>query len=52
MDAIRSATIVPARAMKLDQESGTIAASEQADLILVAGRSERKGSDSGSGSYG
>ncbi len=45
MEAIRSATIVPARAMKLDRESGTIEAGKRADLILVAGRPDRAISD-------
>ncbi len=36
-DAIRSATIVSARAMKLDTDSGTIEAGKRADLILVNG---------------
>ena len=42
MEAIRSATIVPARAMKLDREAGTIEAGKRADLILVAGRPDRE----------
>ena len=37
MEAIRSATIVSARAMKLDSESGTVEAGKRADLILVNG---------------
>jgi imidazolonepropionase-like amidohydrolase len=45
MEAIQSATIVPARAMKLDRESGTIEAGKRADLVLVAGRPDRKISD-------
>ena len=45
MEAIRSATIVPARAMKLDRESGTIEAGKRADLVLVAGRPDREISD-------
>ena len=45
MEAIRSATIVPARAMKLDREAGTIEAGKRADLILVAGRPDREISD-------
>jgi Amidohydrolase family len=47
MEAIRSATIVPASAMKLDQESATIEAGKRADLILVAGRPDRVISDIG-----
>ncbi|HLJ49083.1 MAG TPA: amidohydrolase family protein [Bryobacteraceae bacterium] len=35
MDAIQAATIVPARAMKLDRDSGTVEAGKRADLILV-----------------
>src|SRR5262245_19307806 len=42
MEAIRSATIVPARAMNLDREAGTIEAGKRADLILVAGRPDRE----------
>ena len=45
MEAIRSATIVPARAMKLDRQVGTIEAGKRADLILVAGRPDREISD-------
>jgi hypothetical protein len=45
MEAIRSATIVPARAMRLDREAGTIEAGKRADLILVAGRPDREISD-------
>ena len=41
MEAIRSATIVPARAMKLDRDAGTIEVGKRADLILVAGRPDR-----------
>jgi imidazolonepropionase-like amidohydrolase len=35
MEAIQSATIVPARVMKLDKETGTIEAGKRADLIIV-----------------
>jgi imidazolonepropionase-like amidohydrolase len=45
MEAIQSATIVPARAMRLDGHVGTIEAGKRADLILVAGRPDRKISD-------
>ncbi len=45
MQAIQSATIVPARAMKLDRQMGTITAGKRADLILVAGRPDRNISD-------
>ena len=37
LDAIRSATIVSARAMGLDRELGTVEAGKRADLILVRG---------------
>lgn len=37
MEAIQAATIVPARAMKLDREVGTIEAGKRADLIIVDG---------------
>ena len=37
LEAIQSATIVPARAMKLDADSGTVEAGKRADLILVDG---------------
>jgi hypothetical protein len=37
MEAIQSATIVPARVMKQDAESGTIEPGKRADLILVDG---------------
>jgi hypothetical protein len=36
-DALRDATIVPARAMKLDKKSGSIAVGKQADLCVVDG---------------
>jgi imidazolonepropionase-like amidohydrolase len=45
MEAIQSATIVPARAMKLHRQSGTIEADKRADLVLVAGRPDRNISD-------
>ena len=35
MNAIQAATIVPARAMKLDRDSGTVEAGKRADLIIV-----------------
>jgi len=47
MEAIQSATIVPARAMKLHRQSGTIEAGKRADLVLVPGRPDRKISDIG-----
>ncbi len=37
MQAIQSATIVSARVMKLDQDSGTIEAGKRADLVLIDG---------------
>jgi imidazolonepropionase-like amidohydrolase len=37
MEAIQAATIVPARAMKLDGESGTLEVGKRADLIIVDG---------------
>jgi imidazolonepropionase-like amidohydrolase len=37
MEAIQAATIVPARVMKQDKDSGTIEAGKFADLILVEG---------------
>jgi len=37
LEAIQSATIVPARAMKLDGVSGTVEVGKRADLILVNG---------------
>jgi imidazolonepropionase-like amidohydrolase len=36
-EAIQSATIVSARAMNLDRETGTVEAGKRADLILVDG---------------
>jgi imidazolonepropionase-like amidohydrolase len=38
MAAIRSATVVPARVMKLDRDAGTIEPRKRADLLLVQGR--------------
>ena len=37
MEAIQSATLVPARAMGLDHDSGTVEVGKRADLILVDG---------------
>jgi imidazolonepropionase-like amidohydrolase len=37
LEALQSATIVSARAMGLDRDSGTIEAGKRADLILVSG---------------
>jgi len=36
-EALRDATIVPARAMKLDKKTGTIAVGKTADLVVVDG---------------
>jgi imidazolonepropionase-like amidohydrolase len=45
MAAIQSATIVPARVMKLDGESGSIEVGKRADLVLVDGNPLEKISD-------
>ena len=37
MEAIQAATLVPARAMGMEKESGTIEAGKRADVILVDG---------------
>ena len=37
MEAIQAATIVPARAMRLDKELGTVEPGKRADLVIVAG---------------
>src|SRR5262249_49597407 len=37
MEAIQAATIVPARVMSLDKDSGTVEAGKRADLILGDG---------------
>jgi imidazolonepropionase-like amidohydrolase len=37
MDAIRAATIVPARIMRLDKEVGTIEPGKRADLVILGG---------------
>jgi imidazolonepropionase-like amidohydrolase len=37
MEAIQAATIVPAKAMRLDAETGTIEAGKRADLVVVNG---------------
>ena len=37
LEAIRAATLVPARALKMESEFGTIEAGKRADLILVEG---------------
>jgi imidazolonepropionase-like amidohydrolase len=37
MEALQAATIVPARAMRLDQESGTLEAGKRADLVILDG---------------
>jgi imidazolonepropionase-like amidohydrolase len=35
MEAIQAATIVPARAMKIDKEVGTVEKGKRADLVIV-----------------
>jgi imidazolonepropionase-like amidohydrolase len=45
MQAIQSATIVSARAMKLDQDSGTIEVGKRADLVLIKGNPDKNISD-------
>jgi len=45
LEAIQAATIVSARAMKLDGDSGVIATGKRADLILVEGDPARNISD-------
>lgn len=42
MEAIQAATIVPARAMHLDRETGTVEKGKRADLIVVDGNPLRK----------
>jgi len=37
MEAIQAATLVPARAMGMEKESGTLEAGKRADVILVDG---------------
>ena len=37
MEALQSATIVPARAMKVDKEVGTIEPGKRADLVILGG---------------
>ena len=37
MEAIQAATIVPARAMKVDKELGTVEKGKRGDLILING---------------
>ncbi|HZH31096.1 MAG TPA: amidohydrolase family protein [Pyrinomonadaceae bacterium] len=37
LEAVRAATLVPARAFRMDGELGTVEAGKRADLILVAG---------------
>jgi imidazolonepropionase-like amidohydrolase len=36
LEAIQAATVVPARAMKLDRELGTIEPGKRADLVVLA----------------
>lgn len=45
MEAIQAATVVPARAMKLDKEVGTLERGKRADVILVDGDPLRSISD-------
>jgi imidazolonepropionase-like amidohydrolase len=45
LEAIQSATIVPARAMKLDRDTGTVEIGKRADLILVNGNPLERISD-------
>ncbi len=45
MQAIQSATIVSARAMKLDQDSGSIEVGKRADLVLIKGSPDKNISD-------
>ncbi|HLL70940.1 MAG TPA: amidohydrolase family protein, partial [Pyrinomonadaceae bacterium] len=37
LEAIRAATLVPARALKMERELGTVEAGKRADLVVVAG---------------
>ena len=37
MEAIQAATLVPARAMGMEKDSGTVEAGKRADVILVDG---------------
>ena len=37
MEAIQAATIVPARVMGVDKETGTVGAGKRADLIVIDG---------------
>ena len=45
MEAIQAATVVPARVMRLDGETGTIAAGKRADLLVVDGNPLERFSD-------
>jgi imidazolonepropionase-like amidohydrolase len=45
MQAIQSATIVSARAMKLDKDSGSIEVGKRADLVLIKGNPDKNISD-------
>lgn len=45
LEAIQSATIVPARAMKMAQESGSVEVGKRADLVLVDGNPLERISD-------
>jgi imidazolonepropionase-like amidohydrolase len=37
IEAIQAATIVPARVMRIDKESGTVEVGKRADLVILAG---------------
>ena len=45
MEAIQSATVIPARVMHVDREVGTIAAGKRADLLVVDGNPLERFSD-------
>ena len=42
MEAIQAATIMPARAMRVDKDTGTIEVGKRADLAILAGNPLRK----------
>ena len=42
LEAIQAATIMPARAMKLDKDVGTIEVGKRADLVVLDARSARE----------
>ena len=45
MQAIQSATIVPARVMRLDKEVGTVEVGKRADIVIIDGDPLRSISD-------